>query len=307
MKTRLFCKVIIIGSLLYCLFCGSVSALESLNADPVQFSSVSLRYPVILVHGIAVRDRGFVFTSWGRIPDILKEYGVRVFFGNTDAWGSIESNAEIIKNTVDRVLEETKAAKVNIIAHSKGGLDSRCFIWKYNYGDKIASLTTISTPHHGSVVADFFQSVRILHSITARRSLAVLGKIYEDVYPDAYAVSYELTTENLREFNKNVKMDDRVYYQSIYSTMNNATDDPIFATGFLYIKRIEGDNDGLVSEYSARWGRNVIKIPGGISHVQIIDFNVKSQFDIDISAGQVDMGIPNIYLKILKDLSNRGF
>jgi triacylglycerol lipase len=316
MKTNIFYKVIIIGFLMYCLFCGSASAAEMLNSDPVQFDSLSLKYPVILVHGIAIRDQGFVVASWGRIPTILREYGLKVYLGNTDAWGSIESNAEIIKNTVDKVLEETKADKVNIIAHSKGGLDSRCFIWKYNYGDKVASLTTISTPHHGSLVADFIQNAKPLHTLAAKKSLEVLGKIYNDAYPNAYAVSYELTTGHLKEFNEIVTMDERVYYQSIYSTMNYATDDPIFASGFLYLKRVIGDNDGLVSEYSARWGRNIIKVQGGISHGQIIDVTGRTLFDIDITNGQpvdttwrgrTDVGIPNIYLKIIKDLSDRGF
>jgi len=316
MKAKQFYKVLITGCLLFCLFCGRMPALDSLNLDPVQFDSLSLKYPVVLVHGIAMRDHGFVVTSWGRIPDILKSYGVEVYYGHTDAWGSIESNADIIKNTIDKILEDTGKEKVNIIAHSKGGLDSRMMIWKYNYGNKVASLTTISTPHHGSSVADFVQSAKPLHTTAAKKSLEILGKIYNDVYPDAYTASYELTTQNMKEFNKIVKWDNKVYFQSIYSTMKNVKDDPLFTASFLYLKRMEGDNDGLVSEYSARWGKNIIKVEGGLSHGQIIDFTARNQYEIDISNGQAielvdkslaDTKVPNIYLKILKDLSDRGF
>ena len=38
----------------------------------------------------------------------------------------------------------------------------------------------------------------------------------------------------------------------------------------LYIKNISGANDGMVSEISARWSDNIIKLEN-ISHAEIID------------------------------------
>jgi len=295
MKIRRF-WIIITVSLLYCLFCGSVSASET-----EQSGTLSLKYPVVLVHGIGLRDPDSIVNSWGKIPNVLRENGVEVYFGNTDAWGSIESNAEILRTTVDKILEETGKEKVNIIAHSKGGLDSRYMLWKYDYGDKVASLTTISTPHHGSVVADLTQNLKSLHTKAAKRSLEDLSRLYNDVYPDIYGAGYELTTTNMKEFNRIVTMDDRVYFQSIYSIMSKASDDPIFTASYKYIKNIIGENDGLVSEYSARWGNNIIKIDGGISHGQIIDFTSIT------GKSQLETKIFNIYLGIVNDLSNRGF
>jgi len=318
MKTRRFCIIYILLCFLLC-GCKSVSksddgqaydhvipagrvgtgvVLDNLLTEQEHFDSLSLKYPVILAHGIAMRDRGAASAPWGRIPRILRENGVEIYFGNTDAWGSIESNAELLKETVDKVLKDTGKEKVNIIAHSKGGLDSRCMIWKYNYGDKVASLTTISTPHHGAVVADLILNLKSVHTKTAKKSLEDLSKLYNDVYPDIYTAGYNLTTTNMEEFNRIVTMDDRVYYQSIYSIMNNAKDDLLFAASYKYIKKEIGENDGLVSEYSARWGYNITKVEGGISHAQIIDIMGKELFD---------MKIPNIYLRIVNDLSNKGF
>jgi triacylglycerol lipase len=320
-KTRLFYIVFVIGSLLFFLFCGCTSVskpaagqaynhvipagrigtgvvLDNLLTEQEHFDSLSLKYPVILAHGIAMRDRGTVLAPWGRIPQVLKENDVEVFFGNTDAWGSIESNAELLKATVDKILEETGKEKVNIIAHSKGGLDSRYMIWKYKYGEKVASLTTISTPHHGAVVADLILNLKSIHTKAAKKSLEDLSRLYNDVYPDIYTAGYSLTTTNMEEFNRIVTMDDRVYYQSIYSIMNNAKDDLLFSSSYNYIIKEIGENDGLVSEYSARWGNNITKIEGGISHAQIIDIMRKERFD---------MKIPNIYLRIVNDLGNKGF
>jgi triacylglycerol lipase len=277
---------------------GCVSSPDH-QSEPVEPpGKIVLKYPVVLVHGIARHDRGRITTTWGRIPEILQKNGAKVFYGNTDAWGSVESNAEILKASVDRILEETKSEKVNIIAHSKGGIDTRYFIWKYDYGDRVASLTTIATPHRGSEVADFLYGKERMHSKSVRRRLIAFGKLYGDVNPDVYNVNYQLTTGSMKTFNEIVTMDDRVYYQSLYTVMNDVSDDPMFSRSYRYIKSLSGDNDGLVSTYSASWGDNAIKIADGISHEQIIDHNRKKA-----SA----MVIPHIYQGIVRGLSEQGF
>jgi len=317
MKTRRFCIIYFAVTLLFLFYgCKSVSKnvdynqgfparrvgmgvdLDNLHTEQERFDKLSLKYPVVLVHGIAIRDRDVATAPWGRIPRILRENGVEIYFGNTDAWGTIESNAEMLKTTVDKILKETGKEKVNIIAHSKGGLDSRYMIWKYNYGAKVASLTTISTPHHGAVLADMILNLKALHTKAAQKSLEDLEKLYNDIYPDIYTAGYDLTTANVKEFNKMVTMDDRVYYQSIYSVMNNAMEDLLFTASHNYIKKEVGENDGLVSEYSARWGNNITKVEGGISHGQIIDIIGQDRFG---------MKIPNIYLRIVNDLGQKGF
>jgi triacylglycerol lipase len=260
--------------------------------------TISLKYPVVLVHGIAAHDRGGIINFWGRIPDKLKENNIKVFFGNTDSWGSIESNAEILKDTIDKILEDTDCEKVNIIAHSKGGIDSRYLIWKYNYGDKVASLTTISTPHHGAELADLIYSQKIIHSQIAKNIYKLLGKLYGDTNPDMLNVNSQLTTEKMKEFNNNIDMDHRVYYQSFYTVMRNSFDDLMFFHSHKYIKSVCGANDGTVSEYSAAWSDNVKKIEGGISHAEIIDYKMKKISGINI---------PDIYLEIVNELSKKGF
>lgn len=52
-------------------------------------------------------------------------------------------------------LEARIDSKVNIIAHSMGGLDARYMISALGGANRVASLTTISTPHTGSKVANF--------------------------------------------------------------------------------------------------------------------------------------------------------
>ena len=257
-----------------------------------------LKYPVVLVHGIIAHDRRtYLVDFWGRIPDILKENGIDVFLGNTDAWGSCESNAEILKSTIDKTLLLTEAEKVNIIAHSKGGLDSRYLIWKYDYGDKIASLTTVSTPHHGAELADLIFQRKIIHSRIAKNALKIFGELYGDSNPDLYNVNHQLTTDKMKEFNEVIQMDPGVYCQSIYTTLKNSFDDMMFFYSHWYIKSVCGPNDGMVSEKSAKWGDNTLKIEG-ISHAEILDYKKRN-----ISR----KNIPDIYLSIVRDLSKKGF
>ena len=261
-------------------------------------NSILLKYPVVLVHGIAAHDRGKEVSFWGRIPEKLRQSGIEVFFGNTDSWGDFESNAQILRTSIDKVLCETGKDKVNIIAHSKGGIDSRYFIRKYDYGDKVASLTTISTPHHGSEIADAIYKQKIVHSGIVKKALRIFGKLYGDINPDLYNVNYQLTTEKMKEFNEKTGMDARVYYQSLYTTMKNSLDDLMFFYSYRYLKSVSGENDGVVSECSAKWGTNVIKIEGGISHAEVVDYKMK-----DISG----INIPSIYLKIAAELGKKGF
>jgi hypothetical protein len=72
----------------------------------------------------------------------------------------------------------------------------------------------------------------------------------------------------------------------------------MFYYSYRYIKKIRGDNDGIVSEWSATWGDNVIKIEGGISHAEIVDYTMR-----DISG----IHIPAIYIHIVNGLSEMGF
>ena len=258
-----------------------------------------LRYPIILVHGIVAHDRGGFIPFWGRIPEKLLENGEKIYYGNTDSLGDYKSNARILKFSIDKVLQETKSKKINIIAHSKGGIDSRYCIWKYNYGEKVASLTTISTPHNGSEIADLiYKQKRLLYNKIVDKILKIFWKFYGDINPDPLNVNHQLTTTQMREFNNKIIADSNVFYQSLYTTMRNPFDDILFFYSFLYLKIISGENDGIISEKSVKWGDNVININRGISHAEILDFKKKKISKIDI---------PEIYLNIVKKLKEKGF
>jgi triacylglycerol lipase len=260
---------------------------------------IPLRYPVVLVHGISVHDRKGVFGFWGRIPEVLRGAGIPVYFGNTDAWGGSESNALILKETVEKVMRETGAPKVNLIAHSKGGLDCRFLISRHDFGDRVASLTTISTPHRGAELADEVASWKILYTPPVRALVERFGRLSGDAVPDLYQMMRDVTTENMRRFNEETPPDPRVYFQSLYTVMNKPEDDWLFHATYAYISKNRGPNDGVVSEWSACWGENARKIRSeGISHRDILDMRKRRISGVDI---------PELYRDMVRDLSLRGF
>lgn len=74
----------------------------------------------------------------------------------------VASNAQRLSSEIPRVAREFGAKHVHLVAHSKGGLDSRAFLKLLPSEGQLAvlSLTTLSTPHHGSLLADYIRDAQ---------------------------------------------------------------------------------------------------------------------------------------------------
>jgi triacylglycerol lipase len=247
---------------------------------------------------MGVRDEQEGIGSWGRIPRLLRSYGTELYFGGTDGWGPYDINAEFLKERVEEILRATGAERVNIIAYSSGGLDSRYMIWKYGYGSKVASLTTISTPHQGSELADFVFSRKVLHTWFGRQVIGTLGKTNDDQRPDPYEFIRKITTEAMKDFNAQVVPDPQVYYLTIYSTMKGFWDDPLFGVFRWYVDREAGESDGVVSKESVQWYGETMDAGDKLSHLEMVDFYKSNRPGRDVLG---------IYMDILKRLADSGF
>ncbi len=260
------------------------------------------RYPLLLVHGIAFRD-DMILSSWGRIPEYLRQGGARVFLGEVEAWASYEHNAEHLRRRIDEILAQTGAEKVNIIAHSKGGIDARYAIHKYSLQDKVASLTTICTPHRGSGIANIITRVIPSDDNVLYRLVDLVGYLMGDRSPATAMAAVELTPEKMQRFNEEVKDAEGVYYQSFGSHMSRPTNDLLFALPFRWLSENEGENDGMVSRASCEWGRFRGMVHGkgkrrGISHLQITGA-------VGDRIGGVN--VPLLYVSWVEELKEMGF
>jgi pimeloyl-ACP methyl ester carboxylesterase len=112
-------------------------------------------YPVVMVHGNG-QDSGFwqKFNFTQPFADALYPF---------DATISLSPKSDSISQQSTRLAAELKkradqfgVKHIHIVAHSKGGLDTRDFLAHKRPADLgVLSLITLSTPHHGSVGADY--------------------------------------------------------------------------------------------------------------------------------------------------------
>ena len=245
--------------------------------------------------------------SWGPMilghnPDIVLE-AVRNQLENGLSYGAATALEVEMAELIHQIIRETGCEKVNVIAHSKGGLDMRAALALTDIAPYVASLTTINTPHRGCQFADYLlgkipgkQQQMVANTYNA--GAAKLG----DINPDFLAAVYDLTSEKCSEFNNEIKDNPDIYYQSVGSKLNHPASGR-FPLNFTYplVKYFDGPNDGLVGEESFRWGQNYqfLTVSGkrGISHGDMIDLNRENikgfdvrEFYVQVVAGLKKMG-----------------
>lgn len=270
-------------------------------------TTCATKYPVVLSHGMGYTDSGKLGIGyWYNIPSNLSGHGARVYQSNQTAMASTADRAAQLKTYVNQVLAATGAAKVNIIGHSQGGLDARWMITNLGMASKVASLTTVATPHRGSSVAD------VVLGLDADMGGWISGLVTE-VYlwmfggkQNSAAAAQWLSMKFMNNtFNPQTPNMSGVYYQSWSSTIwvPIILDKLLFTVSYAIINWYEGNNDGLVSVTSSKWGtyrgnQGGSIFGGGVSHVntcdQFLDFT--PFFDAE-----------GFYRNIASDLKGRGY
>ncbi len=258
-----------------------------LNETRVENQECNTKYPLLLVHGVFFRDFRF-FNYWGRIPIQLKKNGAVIHYGCQQSAASVAECGKELAKRIETIVHTTGCEKVNIIAHSKGGLDSRYAITVCGAAPYVASLTTINTPHRGCIFADYLldKIPEKVQQRVARTYNAALSRC-GDRDPDFLEAVHDLTASACARMNEQLPDDPSVYYQSVGSTMNYAASGR-FPLNMSYhlVKHFDGANDGLVSLDSMKWGSNFIclKVPEGrgISHGDMIDLNRENIAGFDV-------------------------
>ena len=261
------------------------------------------KYPILLVHGVFFRDSK-IFNYWGRIPKELKINGARIFYGNHQSADSVANCARELSERIESIVKSTGCEKLNIIAHSKGGLDCRYAIEHYGAGKYIASLTTVNSPHRGCEFAEYLKDE--LPRDVVKKIEGFYNKMWRrfgDHHPDFLAAITDLTANVCIKRDKEMPIPKGIFCQSIGSVMNGS-DGGRFPMNFSYVlvKHFNGENDGLVSEDSFAWGekytllRTEEKI--GISHCDMIDLDRKDIKGFDVR---------DFYVDLVADLKERGF
>jgi uncharacterized alpha/beta hydrolase family protein len=116
--------------------------------------------PVLLIHGY-----GSDASVWSKWEDLLKKDGITfypiTFYKSDDKCGSAADHAKELNLQIQQILNNMTARgysspkQVNIVGHSKGGLDARVFLANkaFTNNKAVANLIMIGTPNAGSPIA----------------------------------------------------------------------------------------------------------------------------------------------------------
>ena len=193
--------------------------------------------------------------------------------------GRIRDRAPVLAR---KIKERFPTGEIHIIAHSMGGLDSRFLLSNNLLGlaDRVVSLSTLSTPHRGSPVADLV--LGLIPGIDARPVRAVLDRL-SSIGSGALD---DLTATAAVAFNQENRDLPHVRYLSYFGCGHISL--ALLAT-YEFIKSRgrtddEKTNDGVVSLTSAKWPIDLVEPPWPADHLAQIghnldDLDLHSSFD----------------------------
>jgi triacylglycerol lipase len=167
------------------------------------------RYPIVLCHGMAGFGSlfGGVMPYFYSIESTLTAGGAEVYITHVPQFSSSEARGEALLAQIEDIVARSGAEKVNLIAHSHGGFDSRYVAAARP--DLIASITTVATPHKGAELATFLKNHlkdgsfgEDVFSLFTNSVGTLLGLLSGHTSPqDSVAAIASLSAEGTAEFN----------------------------------------------------------------------------------------------------------
>lgn len=266
------------------------------------------QWPILLAHGIfpfhrllqpalgkdnARDDRFHYFRN---IRSALMQEGYTVFHTRVSWAGSLEQRAADLRREVIRITRNfTRWPRVHVLAHSMGGLDARCMLYRFRMEARVASVTTIGTPHWGSPYADW--------GVKRFASLIPLGRALGFPMEGVH----DLTREACTRFNERTAAYEKqngVHYRTVAGVQ------PLERV-FLPLRRSwrivydeEGENDGLVSRSSAVWKTDCHLETLDADHWNEIGWWDRGEGRSGVDRETFEAGIRTAYLRIVQPLAD---
>jgi triacylglycerol lipase len=247
------------------------------------------RHPLVFCHGMLAmtmlrmqvpEDTNYFV----HLRPFLAERGVRALYPNVEPTGGVAERAEQLRDQICRWTDEP----VNVIAHSMGGLDARFLISRLGLAGHVRSLTTVAAPHRGSGLADWFR-------VNFRQRVPLLLTL------EAFGVNVngfrDCQTDVCRAFNEQTPDAEGVRYFSYGAAVAPPRITPLLRRGWNILTPLEGDNDGLVSVRSARWGEYL----GTLS----VDHFAQTPDGLFVRPGE-NFDALGFYSRLVEDLARRG-
>jgi pimeloyl-ACP methyl ester carboxylesterase len=141
--------VIVIAIVAIAIGVVTFTSLRNRPSETVMASENSL--PVVLVHGWG--EDASIWKTW---EGLLRRDGIQyytiTFQNSDDKCGNSVAHGIELGQRVQEIINNTTYGKVNIVGHSKGGLDARVYL--ANETQSVKNLIMIGTPNNGTPAAE---------------------------------------------------------------------------------------------------------------------------------------------------------
>jgi pimeloyl-ACP methyl ester carboxylesterase len=151
-------------------------------------------------------------------------------YPNKDMW----VNGQLLSSLLNTITAYFGVTKVDIIAHSKGGVDSDAALYYYGGNAKVRRVITLGTPHWGTPIAD------MAYSTWTGWIASLMGEKND--------ATYVMQTGYMSNFRAGVNE----LATSPFYTLSGYKCGPVFTALWTSCAFISGEDDGLVSVSSAR-------------------------------------------------------
>ncbi|MGY0692376.1 esterase/lipase family protein [Virgibacillus sp. FSP13] len=171
---------------------------------------------------------------------------------SADMW----DNGELLTEKIKEISAHFDGKPITVIAHSKGGVDTQTALTYYDAKDYVENVITLSSPHHGSQLAD------LAYSSWAGWLADLIGSQGEGTY--AMQMGY------MEEFRDEIDAEPQAYYND-YFTMGGTNWGSAFSStwfGGMYLSQF-GENDGVVTTASSSLSRGHEIAIGDWNHTTI--------------------------------------
>ncbi len=285
-RQRQYIRWILLGILAFVI--NGCATIQEYKKNEIDFQQ---RTPVLFVTGLSTDYKSpchdMTRDKWPELYEMFEEYGYDLIIPCIPPNGRILNLAKILHYEIKLLFDndQNKDKKFHIIAKSMGGIITRAmlhddvlmFTEPHHISDRVLSVTTISTPHHGSEIADMLMG-RNGNDKKCSGSLGyfILSSIVkmQDENKGLIASGEDLTTEKMCDFNKIRPLDEskfpffsfgyKIQCDDILCKIGNLILPfyPVNPISGCYHNEIaehgenlsEKTNDGFVSEASANWG-----------------------------------------------------
>ncbi|WP_326946251.1 alpha/beta fold hydrolase [Amycolatopsis sp. NBC_01307] len=145
--------------------------------------------PVLLSNGTTAN----AYENWANLSQKLANAGYCVFAGNfggtpgtfLQTVGPIADTAKALAAFGDKILDATGAAKLDVVGHSQGGMNIRCWIKYLGGADKISRLVGLSPSNHGTDLFGLLSTLEMIPGVPA-----VLGSVCQSCNEQAVGSAF---------------------------------------------------------------------------------------------------------------------